>query len=258
MTRKNCMRVFAVAAIVAGTVSLAPHCNADPASPSSSGTTNTDASAAPAAAATAATPAVPATTTTPADAAATGKPIQAGVQMIEVNLETLRDLGLDLKNILKASSSLYDEVTIQPVTVQTEPEVVGRGIVINIPIGFTPTGAGPQPKKARVEAAMSQMQPLIELMKKDTDDFENGRKQLDVSDKVREDLKPMLDQWAQLVNDVNSKFQSLQTLCKQRPYDCNSIGTAATDIHNTTKKMDEVRRKVYKLLQKDGALKKNA
>ena len=253
MNRKKCMKAVVLTIWLASTLSLATMCSAEQPAPANAGV---PAGAAAPAGSAGSTTGVAGTSTD--GAAAQSKPIQAGVQMIEVNLETLRDLGLDLKNILKASSSLYDEVTIQPVSVMTEPEVVGYGTIINVPIGFTPTGAGPQPKKARVDAAMAQMRPLVELLKKDTDDFENGRKRLDVTDKVREDLKPMLDEWATLIDDMNGKFQTLETLTKQTPYDCNSIGSAATDLHNKTKKLDEVRRKVYKVLQKDGALKKNA
>jgi len=185
--------------------------------------------------------------------------IKAGVQMIELNLQVLRDVGLDIKNIIKAASSLYDEVTIQPVTLMTEPEVVGMGTIINIPIGFTPTGAGPQPSKKRVDLAMAQMRPIIEIMKGDVDDFESGRKRLDISNTERAELKPLLDDWVELVNGISTKLTSLEGITKAPPYDNNAIASLAGDIHKDCKKMDEVRRKLYKALQKAGKRKsKNA
>ncbi len=189
---------------------------------------------------------------------ASSQALQAGVQIVELNLQMLRDLGLDLKNIIKASGSLYDEVTIQPVTIMTQPEVVGRGMIINIPVGFTPTGAGPSPKKARVDMAMTQMRPIIQLLKSDTDEFEEGRRRLDISDDERKDLQPDFDKWTNLVNDVSSSLQKLETLTQAKPYDCGAIGHEASNIQQDTKKLDDVRRKVYKFIQKQGKKKKNA
>jgi hypothetical protein len=189
---------------------------------------------------------------TSSDSSNSGSRIKAGVQMIELNLQVLRDVGLDIKNIIKAASSLYDEVTIQPVTLMTQPEVVGMGTIINIPIGFTPTGAGPQPSKKRVDLAMRQMRPIIEIMKGDVDDFESGRKRLDISDTERNELKPLLDDWIELVNGISTNLTSLEGITKAPPYDNNAIANLAGGIHKDCKKMDEVRRKLYKALQKDG------
>lgn len=190
--------------------------------------------------------------------ASSGKPIQAGVQMIELNLQVLRDVGLDIKNILKAASSLYDEVTIQPVTIQTMPEVVGRGTIINIPVGFTPSGNAPQPSKKRVDLSMNQMRPIIQMMKQDVDDFESGRRRLDISDAERQELEPLFDQWVKLVNDINSNLVTLESLAKSPPYNNAAIAKAAGAIHRGGKKMDEVRRKLYKSLQKEGKKQKYA
>ncbi len=186
-----------------------------------------------------------------------GIKLLSGVKMIELNLENLRDLGLDLKNVMKASSSLYDEVTIQPVTINTMPTVIGYGTVVNLPVGFTPTGAGPQPKKKRVDMAMNQMRPIIHLLKADLDEFETGRARLDISDEERKVMQPWFDEWKDLIRDVSGNLEQLESLTSEKRYDNRAIANAANAIHQDTKKMDKVRLKVYKFLQKQGKKNKN-
>lgn len=181
-----------------------------------------------------------------------GQPLQAGAQVIELNLQMLRDLGLDLKHILKASSSLYDEVTIQPVSLTTQPEVIGRGIIVNIPVGFQPVGPAPQPKKQRVDLFMAQMRPIIELLKKDSDDFDDGKRKIDIDAQEQHDLQPLFDQWKQSVKDISAQLVDLEGLTTGPKYENTAIADKTTEIHNTAKKMDNIRRKVYKYIQKHG------
>jgi hypothetical protein len=198
---------------------------------------------------------------TPASPAAAGspsKPLQGGVQLVEFNLQVLRDLGLDIKEICKSAGSLYDEVTIQPVTIMTAPEVIGHGTIINIPIGFTPTGAGPQPKRQRVDLAMNRMRPIIQMLKQDIDEFLSGHKRLDISEEERQDLRPLFEQWINLVNGISSELTTLEGLTKSPPYDNGAIARSAGEIQKDGKKMDDVRRKLYKSVQKEGKKKKNA
>src|SRR5215470_5703849 len=85
--------------------------------------------------------------------------LKGSVQIIELNLQMLRDVGLDLKKVISAAGSLYDEVTLQPVTVTTMPNVIGMGTVWNIPVGFNPSGPPLPPRKKRVDLAMNEMRP---------------------------------------------------------------------------------------------------
>ncbi|MBI4533866.1 MAG: hypothetical protein HY711_07945, partial [Candidatus Melainabacteria bacterium] len=152
-------------------------------------------------------PAVTSETSVNADSNTTGAttqsmpPLKGRVEKVELSLEKLRDVGLDLKNVLKAASSLYDEVTIQPVRLITEPEVVGRGIVINIPIGTVPVGP-PQPaRKDRVDLAMAGITPIITMMKNNVDEFMAGNSQLNLPQDVIEELQPDLKDWTSMVED---------------------------------------------------------
>lgn len=201
------------------------------------------------------------TGTTTGDAAATSgatssQPIQAGVQLIELNLTMLTHVGLDIKNLLKATDSLYDEVTIQPVSVITEPEVIGRGIIVNIPVGTQPVGPPAPPKKARVDLAMSHMRPVVNTLKADVDEFESGKARLDISDDTRKDLHPYFDDWIKTVNDISANMTKLESVTAGPPYDNSSIAQAVGVVHEDAKRLDEVRRKIYKYLQKEGKQKK--
>lgn len=183
-------------------------------------------------------------------------PMQAGVQMIELNLQMLTQVGLDIKNLLKSTGSLYDEVTIQPVSVITEPEVVGRGIIINIPVGTRPVGPPAPPKKARVDLAMNQIRPIVTTLKQDVDEFESGKARLDISDDTRQDLHPYFDSWIKTVNDISTNMKQLESVTTGPPYDNSSIAQAVGTIHQDAQRLDEVRRKIYKYLQKEGKQKK--
>lgn len=231
-----------------------------PSSASGSSTTTPAKTAAPTTTATttpaAATTATPAATGTDSSSSSSSPPLQAGVQMIELNLQTLNDIGLDIKYLLKAADSLYDEVTIQPVTIMTQPEVIGRGIIIQVPIGTQPAGPPAPPRKARLDMAMSQMRPIVTTLKKDVDEFESGHKRVDISDDARADLHPLFEDWVKIVTDISSHLDTLETLTKGPSYDNSSIAQGASIIHTDVKSLDEVRRKIYKYLQKEGKKKK--
>ncbi len=51
----------------------------------------------------------------------TGRSLTSGARSVELSLESLRDIGLDLKHLLKSASTSYDEVSIRPVSLITEP-----------------------------------------------------------------------------------------------------------------------------------------
>jgi hypothetical protein len=179
------------------------------------------------------------------------QPLQGGVQIIELSLERLREIGVDIKHMLKAASSLYDEVTIQPVTIITEPEVVGFGTVINIPIGTMPTGPVQPPKKERLDLAMNHLNPIIKLMKSDVDDFMSGKRKLDLNDETRQELQPIFKAWVDDVNALNGELNNLQSLTNSPPFDNSAIAQATQSLQESAKKLEQARRVIYKKLQKE-------
>lgn len=181
-----------------------------------------------------------------------GATLSGGVHKVELSLEMLRDVGLDLKHLISAASHLYDEVTIQPVTVQTEPEVVGMGTIIYIPIGTTPIGPPAPPRKDRLDLAMNQLVPQITLMKKNVDDFVSGKDQLDLPPDVIDELKPMTTQWVQVVDDAATQLNKLQPLVQGPKYDNAAIAAQAVQIQQDAKKLEDLRKKIYKVIRKEG------
>lgn len=200
----------------------------------------------------AADPAPDAAATTPGGTAG-GTTLQGGIQHITLSLERLRDVGLDLKAVLKAADGLYDEVTIQPVTLITEPEVVGRGIIINIPIGTQPAGPVAPARKDRVDLAMNNMRPIIEKMKSNVDAVVSGSAHIDLPADIQERLKPQFKTWVTDVNETASDLENLEKLTAVTPpYDQPSIAQYAQSIQVNVKDLDKTRREIYKVIRKEG------
>jgi hypothetical protein len=187
-----------------------------------------------------AAPASPSTTT-----------LTGGVKKVDLSLEKLRDVGLDLKRVMTGARHLYDEVSIQPVTVITEPEVVGRGMIINIPIGTRPVGPPQPPRKDRVDLSMNDMRPVITILKKNADDFVADRSQLDLPADIEQKLNPLVKDWISGVDRIAADLKSLDPLTTGPNYDNASIAAVCTDIQKNAKGLDEARRKVYKIMKKE-------
>ncbi len=186
------------------------------------------------------------------NAPATQKPLKGSVEKVELNLELLRDVGLDLKEVLKAASSLYDEVTVQPVRLLTQPEVVGNGIIINVPIGTTPVGP-PQPaRKERVDLAMNSIKPIIKMMKANVDAFVAGDRKFDLPADVIAQLKPKFKEWASTVNTVASREQELEAITASPPYSNRTIADLAVSLQKDVKELDKTRRAIYRVIRKEG------
>lgn len=189
----------------------------------------------------------------PTDSQAQAKPpLQSGVKKVELSLETLRDVGLDLKQVMKAVGSLYDEVTIQPVSLVTQPEVVGPGTIIYIPINTMPVGP-PQPaRKDRVDLAMNSIRPIVNLLKTNVDEFESGRRQLDLPADVLSQLHPQIQKWVADVNDLAGQLNQLNQLTQGPPYNNDQIASITKGMHQDIKDLDDTRRKIYKVIRKEG------
>jgi hypothetical protein len=178
--------------------------------------------------------------------------LQGQVQKIEISLAQLRDVGIDLKHLLKNLSSLYDEVTIQPVRIITQPSLVGAGTIINIPIGTQPIGPVEPPKKERVDLCMNEIKPVIDLMKTNIDEFLSGKSELDMSDKLKQKLQSNLDNWVTGVQKLYSQLNTLNQLTVGPTYNNAQIAHVTASMQNSIKDLDKNRCQIFKIIRKDG------
>lgn len=178
-------------------------------------------------------------------------PIKLSVSKVEVSLDQLNDVSLDLKNILSISNHLYDEVMVRPVNIITEPEMIA-GTVINLPIAEQPTGPPRPARKERVDLLMSQMRPIIDLLKKNADDFMADSQVANYSDDMKEKVDPLFKKWLAYMDDVYAKLLELEKLTMGPTYDNYAIADRCTAIGKDIKEIDQVRRPIYKLIQAEG------
>lgn len=189
-------------------------------------------------------------TETPAADQASSTTLKGAVETIQLNLEVLRDIGLDLKKLRSASEELYNEVTLQPVSLQMQPNVVGMGTII-----YTPVAAAPMymaPRKKRVDLAMNDIRPIVMIMKEDVDKVLSGQRKIDLPDNTDEALDPLFKTWEKLVNNIYSQFTVLEPLTQTSNYDNRAIARSANSIYKDTKSLEDVRKKVFKIIQREG------
>jgi hypothetical protein len=191
-------------------------------------------------------------TATSAHAIVGKQPLEGGVQKVELSLDHLREVGLDLKQVMTSSRHLYDEVMIQPVAMITQPEMIGPGMIINIPVGTRSVGPAQQPRKDRVDMAMNNMAPIISMLKKNADDFVSQEKELDVSPDTQTKMEPLVKDWLAGVNQISAELAQLQSLTAGPTYDNAAIASACTEMQKTAKELDKVRGKAFKIIKKEG------
>ncbi len=192
------------------------------------------------------------------DASTSSQPLQAGVKKVDISLEKLRDIGLDLKQVSTSARHLYDEVMIQPVSIMTEPEVIGRGIIVNIPIGTSPVGPPAPPNPKRVERAMDAMRPIISTLKKNADEFVDQKKELDVSPEAAEKLDPIVKKWIEAADNIAGQLKVLEPLTTGPKYDNSAIAAQCKNIQQDAYVLDRLRRDAFKIIKKEEKKKKNA
>ncbi len=61
-------------------------------------------------------------------------------------------------------------------------------VIINIPVATQPTGPPRPARKERVDALMAQMKPIIDLLKKNADDFMSDSQVTEYSDEMKTKL----------------------------------------------------------------------
>jgi hypothetical protein len=170
----------------------------------------------------------------PTTAAPSATSLQAGVQQVDLSLDHLRTVGLDLKNVAKATSSLYDEVTMQP------------------------TGPVQPARKQRVDLAMSQIRPTVAMFKENVDMFVKGERELNLSDEIRKEIQPDVDSWVQNVTQLAAQEAQLEKLTASSPYDQPTIAQICVGMQKNIKELDKDRRDIFKVLKKRQKGKGNA
>ncbi len=186
-----------------------------------------------------------------ANGAKPNKMLKGQVQIVDLELQTLEDIAPYVKNILKGSSSLYDQAVFQPVRVITQPTMIGAGTISNIPIGTEPTGP-PQPiTRQQLDSAINRMKSNIELLKKNVDEFMSGEKKLNMPDDVAAQLEPQITEWVGLVNRISAQEINLKKIRQNPPYDNFEVAKAALIIQTSAKRLDKVRVSIRKLMRKE-------
>lgn len=176
--------------------------------------------------------------------------LQGSIETVQLNLEVLRDIGLDIKKLRSAAEELYNEVTLQPVSLQMQPNVVGMGTVI-----YTPVAAAPiymAPRKKRIDLAMNDIRPIVTLMKEDVDKVLSGQRKIDLPENTDEVLDPLFTNWESLVKDIYKQFTDLEPLTQTSSYDNRAIARSANSICKDAKSLENIRKKVFKIIQKEG------
>ena len=186
------------------------------------------------------------------------EPLKGGVQKVELTLDDIRTINLDVKHLVTASSHLHDEVTMRQISIEQEPEIIGMGTVIMIPVGYQQAGPVLPAKKKRVDLAMSQLRPLIQMFKTDLDEFMSGQKELDLPDDIRQELEPYFKDWISQVNEASEQLAKLEPLVTGPPYDQSTIAGIAADINQDAHNMLKTLKKVYDIVRKEGKKMKRA
>jgi hypothetical protein len=177
-------------------------------------------------------------------------PIQGGVVKIDVTLNDLRDARLSTSRVRKAAANLYDEVTRQQVTMNYNPNVVGMAVIMTPSPSFT--GAYLPPRKKWVEAAMSEIGPIITLLKEDVDLAIESNRRTEVADATRAQLDPLRDEAFSKVNTSFDLYKQLQKLCfGVSSYDNQAIAHVASSLDHEMKSLDKSLKKGIAVLQKE-------
>lgn len=180
------------------------------------------------------------------------QPFKLSASKVEISLDQLNDVGLDLKHVLTLCRHLYDEVMIRPMDVITEPEMIGTGVVINLPVALEPTGPPKPPRKERVDLIMSEMRPVITLLVKNGDQFLKDSQLANFPDSMQEKLDPLIKKWTAYADDVYAKLLKLEALTPGPTYDNYAIADNAKAIEQDIQHIDEMRRPIFKLVQEEG------
>jgi hypothetical protein len=181
--------------------------------------------------------------------APSARSLKSGVQKVEFSLEKLREVDVDLKRMLKSATNLNEEVTIQPMSLVTQPDVVA-GNIVNLPVAVQAAGEFMPPRKEKVNEAMRSLRPMVAQLKADADAFVANTNQLDLTVGVSAQLGPRLKEWGQVVNRLAKEELRLEQLTAGPGYDNEAIGRITGFIQNDIKKLEANRKDIYKVICK--------
>ncbi len=179
-------------------------------------------------------------------------PLQGEAQIVVLTLKDLHDVGLDLNHLKDTASQLYSEVTLQRMTVQTMPTLVGPGSVVNLPIGLVPTGDYIPPRTHRVIILMAEMRPVASMLRDDLDEFRHGESQLMLPGETSAVFAEQMQQWSVNVDNIYGQLEILERACQHRPYDQGIMAQATWAIVEDAKELERIRRAMYRALQREG------
>ena len=183
------------------------------------------------------------------DSKTPSRSFKTGVQKVEFSLEKLREVNDDLKSLMKSVNVLNDEVTIQPMSLITQPEAVS-GNIINVPVAVQETGEFMPARKQKVNRAMSSIKPMVADMKASADAFVSNTNQIDLSIPVSAEISPLLKQWIEVVHRLSKEEERLEQLTVGPSYDNPSIARITGFMQADIKKLESNRREMVKAIRK--------
>jgi hypothetical protein len=174
---------------------------------------------------------------------------KTGIQKVEFSLEKLREVNDDLKRMTKSVNSLNDEVSIQPMSLITQPEAVA-GNIINLPVAVQGTGDFIPARTEKVNHAMSSLKPMVADMKAHADAYVSNTNQIDLSIPVSAEISPLLKEWIVVVHRLSKEEQRLEQLTVGPSYDNLAIARITGFIQEDIKKLELNRREMVKAIRK--------
>lgn len=175
--------------------------------------------------------------------------LEAAIQKQELTLQSIRDVRLDLKRVRSAASSIFDEVTREPINYTTAPNVIGGSIIIN-PITIRESSVL-EPRSEWIDNCVMKMGPVIELLRKDVESIGKDDASLALSEKTQTQLDKLTKDWVSTVKKMHSHYSQMLPLLKSKPYNNIALASKSRAIFLDAKALEKTRRKAHKLMKKE-------
>jgi hypothetical protein len=175
--------------------------------------------------------------------------LKGQVQVLEVQLQHVNDVGVDLKKALQSTSSLYDEVTRRPVTIGVTPNVVGA-TVLNVPTPRFDMGASVPARKEEIDRGVAQINDTVALLKKDVSAIQSGELELKWPAGTEEELNGLMNDWMTAVNRAYDRLGDLKNATAQQPYDNAAIAKTTSLLRKDISRIEKIRKAIYAKLKK--------
>lgn len=181
-------------------------------------------------------------------------PEEGRAQSVSVNqsLKSLREFGLDLREVLRATYNVYDEVTMKPVNANAEAEDMTA--FPSHAQGNAPSVSSEPANRDRLERALSVMRPIISTLKTNVDAFVSGDKALGVRNETRVKIEGDMESWRDSINGLSDELAALEKLSAAATINNNAIADVATQMKANIKQAEEMRRRMYNAIRKANRL----